>query len=204
MSPGRWARIVAGVQRRTLRRTRVVVLRATPTNDAIAMPAGCALVRIDVAAGEAGERHAERAMQAVGEASGLVAARLAHGDELLGWQEGDDIVSFGWLRHRERMVGSVRLVDAPGRCFLYNFHTRADRRGRRLYPALLLALRSLLGREGVRELFAEVNVHNAASARGAERAGFVPVGELAWLTLADRWTTAATASRRDGHAACPF
>jgi hypothetical protein len=204
MSGPGWARIVAGMQRRVVRRTRVVVMRATPTSDAIQAPDGCELVRIDQRAGSAEAQRAECAMQAVGEQRGLVQARLAHGDDFVGWQQGGDIVSFGWVRRRERCVGPMRLVDAPGRSFIYNFQTRADCRGRHLYPDLLLAVRALSGREGGCELFGEVNVHNLASARGIERAGFVAVGEIAWLTIADRWMLGATRTRRDATSACPF
>ena len=203
MVGGGWARIVAGVQRRIVRRTRVVVLRATPLLEPFELPDGCTLVRIDRDAG-GDQQRAERAMQAVGEPAGLVAARLAHGDQFVAWQQDGEIVSFGWVRGRERRIGPVRLLDAPGRYFVYNFQTRADCRGRRLYPALLLAVRDLFGRDGAREFFGEVNVHNIASMRGIERAGFVPVGGVSYLTLADRWMLGARTAPRDPSAACPF
>lgn len=197
-------RSVAGLSRRIVRRTRVTVLGGPTLSAEFAVPEGCRLVRFDRNASAEEERQVERAMQAVGESAGLVRPRLARGDEFVGWQQNDDILCFGWICYRERLVGPVRLIDAPGRVFLYNFQTRADCRGRRLYPALLGALRTLLGREGMREIFGEVNVRNVASARGVDRAGFGPVGEIAYVTLAGRWHVAVSKRRNDATAACPF
>jgi RimJ/RimL family protein N-acetyltransferase len=131
---------------------------------------------------------AEEAMRAAGEPDGLVAPRLANGDEFLGWLVGDRVASFGWVTYQDRTVGPIRLAKASGRAFLYNFHTLEEYRGRRFYPALLLAMRHVLGREKVTEFVIDVDVRNTASARGIEKGGFVLAGQVAFLTLFSRWS----------------
>lgn len=127
------------------------------------------------------------AMRAAGEPDGLVAPRLAHGDELFGWAAGTRIVSFGWVTARGRAVGPFSLTEAPGRVFLFNFHTLPEYRGRGLYAALLVAMRSVLSNETASEFVIDVDIGNAASRRGIEKAGFVPVARVSFLTLLRRW-----------------
>jgi RimJ/RimL family protein N-acetyltransferase len=130
----------------------------------------------------------EEAMRAAGEPNDLAAPRLAHGDEFFGWLVEGEVVSFGWVTYRDRTIGPVRLTEAPGRAFLYNFHTQDGYRGRGLYPALLLAMRCSLGREQVTELVIDVNLHNTASIRGIEKAGFVPVANITYFTIFSCWS----------------
>ena len=183
-----WAiRILRGLLWRLARRTRVMVLRA-PSNDfGPACPEGCVLVRVTGTACSAGHYLAEEAMRAAGEPNGLVASRLAHGDEFFGWLLDGRVVSFGWVTYRDRTVGPVRLAKASGRAFLYNFHTLSRYRGQRLYPALLLAIRHVLGLENVTEFVIDVDVRNPASARGIEKGGFVLAAQVAFLTLFACW-----------------
>jgi hypothetical protein len=126
-------------------------------------------------------------MRAAGEPSGLVAGRLAHGDEFFGWLAGDRIVSFGWVMYRDRTVGPARLAEAPGRAFIFNCHTSERERGRGLFPALLRATLCVLGPEGTTELLADVNVQNTSSTRGMEKAGYLPAAEIACLMAFNRW-----------------
>lgn len=184
-----WAvRIVRGILRRLANRTRLIVLRAPRNDFSPACPEGCALVRISSTA-PAGDRDlAIKAMRSAGEPDGLVAQRLAHGDEFFGWLIGDRVASFGWVTYQDRTVGPIRLPKASGRAFLYNFHTLEGYRGRRFYPALLLTMRHVLGREKVTEFIIDVDVRNTASARGIEKGGFVPAGQVAFLTLFSRWS----------------
>ena len=138
---------------------------------------------------------AEDAMRMVDEGPGLVAARLAHGDELFGWQTSDRLVGFGWVTFRERSVGPTRLNEAPGRAFLYNFHTAEAYRGRGLYPALLLLIRHVLGRAGWSDFVIDVDVQNGASLSGVARGGFAPAARTTYVTLFCRFNlqTAKTA-----------
>lgn len=186
----RWlslARATRSVLWRLARRTRMNIVCAAPNSSELAGPGKYSLARIRPHASDADRDLAEEAMRMAGEPTGLVSARLAHGDELIGWQSEGRIVSFCWISYHERSVGPVRLADTPGRVFLYNAFTLKEHRGRRLFAALLLAARSSLGREGATELVCDVDVRNTPSARSLEKAGFVPVGRLAFLTLFNRW-----------------
>ncbi len=183
-----WAvRILRGILRRLARPTHVMVLQAACNDFGPACPEGCALARVTVTASSADRYLAEEAMRAAGEPTGLVAPRLAHGDEFFGWLVDGRVVSFGWVTFQDRTVGPFQLAEGSGRVFLYNFHTLEAYRGRRFYPALLLAMRHILGREKVTEFVIDVDVRNAASARGIEKGGFVLVARVTFLTLFARW-----------------
>jgi hypothetical protein len=164
-----------------------MVLRAPSNEFGQACPEGCTLVRVRSSASIPNRDLAEAAMQAAGEQIGLVGPRLAHGDEFFGWLIGSRVVSFGWGTYQDRTVGPIPLAEAAGRVFLYNFHTLEGYRGRRLYPALLLAIRHLLGIENIADFVIDVDPRNTASARGIEKGGFVPVAQVAFLTLFNRW-----------------
>jgi len=183
-----WAvRIVRGVLWRVARRTRLMVLRAPPNDFDAPCPEDCALVRVVGTAPAAGRDLAEAAMRAAGEPSGLVAPRLARGDEFFGWLVGGQVVGFGWVTYQNRRLGPIQLAEATGRAFLYNFHTLEEYRGRRLYPALLLAVRHVLGLEKIIEFVIDVDVRNMASARAIEKGGFVPAAQVVFLTLFAHW-----------------
>jgi hypothetical protein len=180
-------KILRGILWRLARRTSVMVLRAPRNDFGLACPDGCALARVAGAASAADQDLAKEAMRAAGEPNGLVAQRLAHGDEFFGWLLDGRVVSFGWVTRQDRTVGPFQLAEVSGRTFLYNFHTLDGYRGQRLYPALLLAIRHVLGREKTAEFVIDVNVHNMASARGIEKGGFVPAAQVAFLTLFSHW-----------------
>jgi hypothetical protein len=164
-----------------------MVLWAPGKDSCPACPEGYALARVAGAASAAEQDLAVEAMRAAGEPNGLVGPRLAHGDEFFGWLTGGRVVSFGWVMYRDRTVGPVRIAAASGRAFLYNFYTLDGYRGQRLYPTLLLTMRHVLGHEKVTEFVVDVNERNSISARGIERAGFVPAGQVDFLTLFSRW-----------------
>lgn len=164
-----------------------MVLRAPHCDVGPACPEGCSLARVAGTACDADHDLANEAMHAAGEPLGLVAPRFAHGDEFFGWLVRGRVVSFGWVTYQDRAIGPIQLAQASGRAFLYNFHTLEGYRGQRLYPALLLAMRHVLGRERVTEFFIDVNVRNTASARGIAKGGFVPVAQVTFLTVFARW-----------------
>lgn len=149
-------------------------------------PEGFRLVRL-TAGDEGAHRVAAEAMREAGEPDGLVAPRLAHGDEFFGWADGGRIVCFGWVMTRDRTVGPFRLTSAPGRMFLYNFHTLPGHRGQGLCSALHHEVRRVLSAETAREFVVDVNVRNTASRRCLEKSGFVPVARVSLLTLFGRW-----------------
>lgn len=156
------------------------------------------------AGAEGAHQVAEGAMRAAGEPDGLVAPRLAHGDELFGWAEGARIVCFGWVMTRDRAVGPFRLTSAPGRIFLYNFHTLPEHRGRGLGAALHGAIRRVLGNETASEFVSDVNVRNTASRRCLEKSGFVPVARVSFLTLLGRWRYPLRRTRLEHHGVSLF
>ena len=185
LSPGR---IVRGGLRRLARRTPMNIFWAPAASVDPKGPPGYSLVRITRSGASAADRAlAEDVMRVAGEPAGLVGARLDDGDEMFGWVYRDQIVSFSWVTRHDRYVGPVRLADIPGRVFPYNAFTRDEHRGRGLYPAALLAIRSALGREGATQFVSDIHERNAQSAKGCEKAGFVPVARVAFLTIFSTW-----------------
>jgi len=180
-------RILEGMLRRLAQRTRLMVLCAPRNDFGPPYPERCVLARVGGASSTVDHDLAKEAMRAAGEPDGLVAARLALGDEFFGWRMGAQIVSFGWVTYRDRMLGPIRLVKASGRAFLYNFHTLEGYRSQRLYQVLLLTMRHVLGLEKVTEFVIDVDVRNTASVRGIEKGGFVLVAQVAFLTFFSRW-----------------
>jgi len=164
-----------------------MVLRAPGSDFGPACADRCALARVAGGASTADQDLAKEAMRAAGEPNGLVAPRLARGDEFFGWLLDGRVVTFGWVTCQDRTVGTFQLAEVAGRAFLYNFHTLEAYRGRGLYPALLLAMRHVLGRERVTEFVIDVNARNTASARGIEKSGFVLAAYVSFLTLFSRW-----------------
>jgi GNAT superfamily N-acetyltransferase len=196
-------RIVRALQWRLAWPTHLQIVVWSPGRhaDGMATPGatgGLRLVRMTE--GAEGTHHIAAAMRAAGEDDGLVAPRLAHGDEFFGWAEGGRIISFGWVMTRDRTLGPYQLSDAPGRVFLYNFHTLAEHRGRGLGVALHDEVRHALGNETAREFVADFNFRNASSRRCLEKSGFLPVARLSYLTLFRRWhrPLRLTCSERDG------
>jgi hypothetical protein len=185
----RWplATTIKRVQPHVLHATRLVVLWAPQNGSPVCTPDGYRLVRINARIRPDGFEEAEMAMHDGGEPPGLAEARFAHGDEFFGWRVGTRVVSFGWVTYSDRLVGPVRMVDARGRAFLFNFHSLKEYRGKGLYPALLLAIRGVLGRESTSEFFIDVNSTNTSSASGITKAGFSAVAEIQYLTVCKRW-----------------
>src|ERR1700676_775260 len=181
------AQILQGILRRLAQRTCLMVLWAPRNEFGPRYPEGCGLARVVGSDSAADHDLAEDAMREAGEPNGLVAPRLAQGDEFFGWLMGGRIVSFGWVTYQDRAVGPIRLAKAPGRAFLYNFYTVDEYRGQSLYPALLLTLRHVLGLEKVTEFVIDVDDRNTASIRGIEKGGFVLAAQVAFLTLFARW-----------------
>lgn len=179
--------MIRGGFRRLIRRVRIVVLVASDNASGLISPPGFRFTRISASNPEADHRLADEAMRAAEEPDGLVASRLAHGDEFFGWLAGDRIVSFGWVTYRDRVIGPTRLAETPERAFLFNFYTRKEYRGQGLYPALLLAIRRVLGREQMTEFVISVLDRNLASIRGIDKAGFFPVAQVSYFLLFDRW-----------------
>lgn len=177
-------RVMKGIRSRLLRRVDYCVFAAH------AEPAATSevnVLRVNAMSPDDLQNRVEQAMCYAREPSGLVAKRLAHGDEFFGWMVGDRIVSFGWATSRDRAIHGMPLKEMPGRMFLYNFYTDATARGRGFYPNLLSVIRQQLGREGVREFIMDVESRNTASLRGVARAGFAAVAHAQFLVIFNHW-----------------
>lgn len=180
-------RIVRGLQWRVARRSRLLVVRCTCPDADLVCPDGFRLVRVRGNPSAQDRALVDAAMRAVGESVDLVAPRFAHGDDFFGWQAGNEIASFGWVMYRDRRFGPIRVAEAPGRAFTFNFHTLNAYRGRGLYQDLLYAIRVSIGRDGMKEIVGDVDVRNGTSLRAIQRAGFAPLTHVSYLTLLDRW-----------------
>jgi GNAT superfamily N-acetyltransferase len=181
------SRVFRGVLWRCARRTQLNILSARPSLSESGQRSNYLLTRVRPDAPAADRHLAEDAMRRAGEPAGLVNPRLARGDELFGLQLEGRIVCFNWITYHDRRVGPIRLPDVPGRVFFYNAFTLQEHRGRGLFTSLLRAMRSALSHEGATEFVADVDVRNGASARALEKAGFIAVTRLSFLTILNRW-----------------
>jgi ribosomal protein S18 acetylase RimI-like enzyme len=177
---------------RLVRKDSIVVYQADCV--APALPAAPGLEWMHVGDGTRGDlRAVDQAMRLAGEPPGLVPPRFAQGDQFFAWRRADGAVAaFGWMTRSNRVVASVRLADAAGRGFLYNFHTLPAFRGHGLYPALLRGIRHQLGRERFTHLVVDARTSNAASTKGIQQAGFRPVLRIDHLLLLSRWPCVAS------------
>jgi hypothetical protein len=90
--------------------------------------------------------------------------------------------AYGWAALREGRIDELlfRFAVPSGNAYLWDFETLPRWRGRNIYPQLLQGITALLG--GVDRFWIGYEGHNAASARGIAKAGFIVVGDL---TIAD-------------------
>jgi GNAT superfamily N-acetyltransferase len=107
-----------------------------------------------------------------------VLARHQNGDRLYAAFMGDVPVAYGWAA---RSAGGIDELDftfavPPRNCYLWDFVTHPDWRGRGIYPRLLHAI--LEQEDGVERFWIGYEAHNEASGRGIAKAGFKVVGDL--------------------------
>lgn len=180
------------------------MLQAFPLQGEHSVRSGFSLVRVNGSSSLEDQASVESVMVDSGEPERLVEARFGHGDEFFGWARHGEVVSFGWVAYRDRAIGPIKLRDAIGRVFLYNFHTLQAYRGRGLYPTLLLAMRHVLGRERATEFIIDVAASNSSSVKGIEKAGFAHIAAVDLVTVMNRWEWACNATQRCGAAAALF
>jgi GNAT superfamily N-acetyltransferase len=86
--------------------------------------------------------------------------------------------AYGWAALREGRIDELafRFAVPPGNAYLWDFETLPAWRGRGIYPQLLQGITALLN--GVDRFWIGYEGHNAASARGIQKAGFAVVGDL--------------------------
>jgi GNAT superfamily N-acetyltransferase len=88
--------------------------------------------------------------------------------------------AFGWIAMREAYIGELRahFKLAHTDCYLWNFVTLPQFRGRGIYPRLLTAI--LTDEEWVERFWIAYAPENRASASGILKAGFQPVADLSF------------------------
>jgi hypothetical protein len=88
-----------------------------------------------------------------------------------------------WTRELQRCLRPPR-----GHAYVYESFTRADARGRGLYPFALRAISARVAREGIERLWVGVENHNLASLRAVTTAGFTHAFEVSYRRRLGRLT----------------
>lgn len=85
-----------------------------------------------------------------------------------------------WVTTTAAWTREIRgyLSPPPGDAYVYESFTRADARGRGIYPFALAGMVTYLGDSGVRRVWVGVEATNAPSQRAIEKAGFERSFEL--------------------------
>lgn len=94
-------------------------------------------------------------------------------------QHGDDIVTYGWsstLGCKGFRVGldDMRVTIPENTCYLYNFNTYHEWRGRGYYPTLLMLIQRYYANK---QLFIYARAKNTSSRKGLTKSGFECLGE---------------------------
>jgi GNAT superfamily N-acetyltransferase len=128
------------------------------------------------------ERNADLLVRLTSLERAEVRARLAGGHRAYVAWIGETPVAYGWAASLTAGIGELDLAFsiAAEDCYLWDFATLPEWRGRGIYPRLLQAILTAEGRRADR--FWIINApENRASAAGIAKAGFQPVGELSFL-----------------------
>ena len=128
------------------------------------------------------------------------AARLSDRTRCFLVDDGERLLHASWATTAGAWTRELRtyLVPPEGDAYIYESFTRADARGRGLYP---FALRNIVGwaeRSGIARLWVGVEEHNPASIRSVTKAGFE---EAFRLPFARRWGRLSLGDASGPHAA---
>jgi GNAT superfamily N-acetyltransferase len=120
----------------------------------------------------------DEAQQVTGLTENRVLLRYQNAHRLYAAFLGDERVGYGWAAMQ---AGGIEELDfsfgvPPGNCYLWDFVTLPQFRGRGVYPLLLQEI--IRQEDGVERFWIGYEEHNAASARGIQKAGFTVVGDL--------------------------
>ena len=190
MSANSVVRVIQGLSRRIIRLTCIKVFVASKHDSRLSSVDGFTLLRVTQANAKENQKIIEEAMREAGEPDGLITPRFMHGDEFFGWMNQGRVVSFGWVTYKDRTVGPVRFTDKINRVFLFNFYTLQEYRGRGLYSALLVDIRTVLRKENRTEFIIDVNAKNETSLKGIQKAGFISLTEFNYITIFNCWSFA--------------
>jgi hypothetical protein len=109
-------------------------------------------------------------------------SRLAGGIRCFVVTSGERIVHATWSTTRAAWTREVRSYFRPpaGDAYVYESFTRAEVRGRGVYPFALRSISSTLAADGSKRLWVAVETDNPASHKAVEKAGFEVAFEIAY------------------------
>lgn len=89
----------------------------------------------------------------------------------------DEIVTYGWVTFDEEGIGELGLTARmrKGECYIWDCGTPPAYRGKRLYPALLAHILTVLATEGIRSAWLGTDADNISSRKGVALVGFQPI-----------------------------
>ncbi|MGI8773612.1 MAG: GNAT family N-acetyltransferase [Actinomycetota bacterium] len=132
---------------------------------------------------QAGPEDGSRYARDIGtDSAARFASRLSEDVMCFVVEDGGRLLHASWVTTSAAWTREIRgyLSPPPGDAYVYESFTRADARGRGIYPFALAGIVSHLGRSGVRRVWVGVEESNAPSTRAIEKAGFVRSFELAY------------------------
>lgn len=102
------------------------------------------------------------------------AARLSDDVRCFVVEEGDKLLHSSWLTTSAAWAREIaRFLSPPeGDAYVYESFTRADARGRGIYPLALAGIVTVMADEGIGRVWVGVEASNLASRRAMEKAGF--------------------------------
>ncbi len=112
-------------------------------------------------------------MERFDETAEEIEARLAS------YEDGESLIALD----RDVVVGTLRLIPAPGRWMMYGFVIDRERRGQGLGSRMLATVLERLRSEGVAEVGLEVDPENTPAVRLYERFGFETVTTYRYMRL---------------------
>lgn len=116
--------------------------------------------------------------------------RLTDGTRCYLVAEGDKLLHATWVTTTASWVREVARYFRPpdGHAYVYESFTRADARGRGIYPFALHGISRELAADRIERVWVAVEAHNAPSLRAIDKAGFEMSFELAYKRRLGRLT----------------
>lgn len=110
------------------------------------------------------------------------AARLSDASRCYAVEDAGRLLHASWVSTECTWTRELRayLCPAGGHAYVYESFTRADARGRGVYPFALNEISRDLAERGIDLLWVGVEAHNAPSLRAVAKAGFRPAFEISY------------------------
>mgnify|MGYP000623783846 CR=1 FL=1 len=124
--------------------------------------------------------------------------QLGEGEIFVSGWVGNEMVYYGWIQFRARQLSHMTNFPIPqGMAFIYRCFTRADFRGKRIYPAAIDFMCGWLADQGYSHALIDHHDGNTASQMGILRAGMRPVAEYSvFKVIWSRWAVPDETLRR--------